>query len=199
MRPVFLRFDVFGSRSENNVPVGHLAEIGNSGSGIALIQMVVLVGAKWRLTREYRPRAALGSGERVEVLLESNDLALAWALFLYRAVEDKRFVWVEWMPLAYSGRLKDGPPKDPSRAPRYERLRLGAAPVGPDAARRVRIRMGGKWANHAKRLALALSLLPEQTSVWTSGTHLPEEASHDSDGSPVDPSATSVRPGSPGD
>ena len=63
MRPVFLRFDVVGRRQEEGVAVGHLAEIGNSGSGIALIQQVVLVNAEWQLSDDYRPRTALGSGE----------------------------------------------------------------------------------------------------------------------------------------
>ncbi|TAM71340.1 MAG: hypothetical protein EPN48_01865 [Microbacteriaceae bacterium] len=179
MRPVFLRFDVFGSRSENNVPVGHLAEIGNSGSGIALIQQVVLVNATWRLTDEYRPRATLGSGEQVEVLLEADDLAAAWALFVYRSVEDKRFMWTEWMPLAYGGKLMDGPPKNPSDAPKFKRPSLRAAPVGPSGARRVRIRISSKWVTYVKQSDLALSLLPEKTSVWAPARFLPREDAPD--------------------
>ena len=173
MRPVFLRFDVVGRREEEGVVVGYLAEIGNSGSGIALIQQIVLVNAEWQLSDDYRPRAALGSGEQVGVLLKANDLAVSWALFVYNVVEDKRFVWVEWRPLAYGNELIEGPPANQSDAKKFKRSReSNVGPVGPGGAVRVRIRTAGKWARYITKLELALTLVQANTSVWAAGTFL---------------------------
>lgn len=173
MRPMFLRFDVVGRRDEGGVAVGHLTEIGNSGSGIALIQQIVLVNAEWLLSDEYRPRTALGSGEQVEVLLKADDLAVSWALFVYSVVEDKRFVWVEWRPLAYGNELIEGPPANAGDAKRFKRSRESIVrPVGPGGAVRVRIRAAGKWARYVAEIDLAFALLPAKTSVWAAGTFL---------------------------
>ena len=134
------------------------------------------MNATWRLTDDYRPRTALGPGERVEVQFEAEDLANSWALFVYSAVEDKRFVWVEWMPLAYGSELAVGPPANPNNAARVKRPRVSIRPVGPGAATRVLIRRSGKWADYVNQLNLALSLLPTKPSVWAAGTFLPQGA-----------------------
>ena len=131
------------------------------------------MNAEWQLSDYYRPRTALGSGEQVEVLLKANDLAVSWALFVYKVVEDKRFVWVEWRPLAYGNEPIEGPPANPGDAKKFKRSReSNVGPVGPGGAVRVRIRTTGNWARYIAKLELALTLSQANPSVWAAGTFL---------------------------
>ena len=135
IRPVVWGFDLFGTASMGGETY-HLAELTNGGSGTASITTVSFVEARPIQTPEYRFQSVVGPGERVTILLSSEEITRAWLVIVWRSDADGTAVRLEWLPVANPGAMRDEFERslDRTRALgpfRNLSLNRRARPVGP--------------------------------------------------------------------
>lgn len=148
----------------------HLADFYNAGTGTAVVQSAVFVGARAVPADGRRFQSVMGSGERVQIQLTSHVIGKAWMLVAWFSHDDSHLIRFRWLPVARPGDMAEEHAASVNRTPRarfWRRHDRGkkARPIGPGHFATTMIRY--RKATFLPQFELAVSAMEGPVSSWS--------------------------------